>query len=198
MPGIGPFSFGGSPPRQDFVELGGKKSPGVCAIMGAGTPRNWDIRQGYGFAGAFCVFTGTSLAKFDIVLNLWEDEHWDKWADFSTVLALPPKPTAAQLANILSIPTSKPKALSIKHPILVTPPLNITSVVIEDVSQPMQDDDGLWTIVIKCLEFRAPQPINLKKPDQDTGAVKKPELTAADPDDVAIQALRAQRDALAK
>lgn len=47
-----------------------------------------------------------------------------------------------------------PRALDIWHPILED--LGIRSVVVEDLLQPVQTQDGEWTIEIRMLEFRAP------------------------------------------
>jgi hypothetical protein len=62
----------------------------------------------------------------------------------------------------------RPKAFGIKHPILTTLPLKITSVVVEDVTQMEQDEDGAWRCTIKFLEYRAPKPA-LGKPRCDSG-----------------------------
>lgn len=166
---------GGRPPIQDFVRIGGKQSPGACSIVKAGTPRKWDVRQGWGLVGAAVYFVGDQPAKFDVIITLWEDSHWSDWSDFATVLAKPPKGT-------------RPKAVGIQHPILTTPPLSITSVVIEDVSQPILSEFGDWDIVISCLEYRAPLPV-LGKTDQAIPAKAKALPTARDAGDVTISKL---------
>jgi len=177
MPSL--FSFGGEPPVQDYVIMGGKTSPGRCELVGAGTPRKWDIRAGYGLSGATVVYAGDGLAKFDLNVFLWEDSHWSDWDDFASVLEKAPK-------------GQRPKAVGISHPILVTRPLNITSVVVEDVLQPVQDESGEWMIAVKLLEYRAPLAV-LGTPNQAIPPLQKAPLPVAqDEADRQIQALLKQ------
>ena len=43
-------TFLASPPIQDFIVLGGLRSPGRATVAGAGSPRDWDIRKGWAFS----------------------------------------------------------------------------------------------------------------------------------------------------
>jgi hypothetical protein len=193
MPFLGKFSFAG-PPVQDYVMLGGKQTPGVCNIVKAGTPRTWDIRQGFAFSGAFVVYGGAGLAKFDLIITLWEDEHWSDWDDFASVLEEPAKPSAEQIARALAAgffpATLKPSALAISHPILTVRPLNIQSVVVENVSQPVQSEFGDWDITISLIQFRAPSPVVLGKPDQTPPkAVNAPPTAKTKADELELKLL---------
>lgn len=137
-------------PRQKHIQLGPFTSPGVAIVRGAGSPRNWDIRQGWGFSGAVVVFTGKGLSKFEVDILLWEPEHFLQWKLFAQILKPPIRgigPTGAGVS-----------ALGITHPVLNGAPLNINEVVVEDVSQPVQSDTGLWTYTIKFIEYRKPIP----------------------------------------
>ena len=156
-------------PAQDYILLATsgpparlKRSPGRCWIRGAGTPRTWDIRQGYGIDSAQTIFTGNAPAKFSVDVFLWTDEHWNEWDEFAPILV---KPT----------PATRNKALSIVHPILLRAPLNITSVVIEDVTQfeynPSIDQ---WACEIKFLQFKKPRPILVKPTAAIPAAVQAP------------------------
>lgn len=193
---MGIFDLSGKSPRQDFIMLGGKQSPGTCAIHGASVNRGWDIRKGWGTSGAFVVYTGANLATFGVTFTLWENprtdaaaaalsafsgNQWDEWADFATVLTPEAKeiPAAQLAANAAAAVSGKPinspipKALQISHPVLVTPPLNITSVVVEDIGQWNQDDDGLWTCTVKFIQFRKPIAA-IGKPDSTAPPVTPP------------------------
>lgn len=140
------FTYLGKPPIQDFVQIGPATSPGKCSIVKAGTPRTWNVQQGAYQSGASVLYVGDGLSKFDIIITLWEDEHFVEWIPFSKVLVKAPKGT-------------KPLALPIKHPILTFPPLAITTIVIEDVSQPVLSEWGDWDVTIACLEYRKALPI---------------------------------------
>lgn len=130
-------------PTQDYIVLGGFPSPGKCVVRGAGSPRKWDVRDGYGITGATSVFMGESLASFDVDIYCWEDHHfiaWPIWAKLT--LANPP---------IGARPTSQ----SIKHPQLNDPPLTIDQVVVTNVTQWEDvDDTGLWMRTISFLQYR--------------------------------------------
>lgn len=163
-------------PQQDYILLGGVQSPGRATVLGAGSPREWDVRKGYGYSGAVTVYTGENLAKFEVLIELWEKSHFAEWVRFAKIaLEKPPLGT-------------KPKALDIAHPLLNLPPLSITSVVVEDVSQFEQDEEGLWSCTIKFLQFRAPKPA-LGKPLASIPNAAKPVPTAQDAADVEIQKL---------
>jgi len=169
--------------RQDFVVLGSERTPGRAIIKGASAPRTWDKRKGYGTSGATLVYTGADLAKFSVEIDLWDPPgtgHWLDWEDFARKV-------------LTKEPTGKsPKALVILHPILNAPPLSIISVVIEDVTQWVQDDSGLWTCEIKLCEFRAPKPAVGSPKSTGIPTAKKAQTTAKDAADQEIERLLGQ------
>lgn len=132
-------------PYQSFIMLGPFASPGVARVRGASSIRNWEIKQSYGTSGAAVVFVGTGLAKFEVDIDIWLPEHFIAWDYFASVALLKPIP-----------PLGVGSALGITHPLINAPPLGITSVVVEEVTQFVQNSKGLWTCTIKFIEFRAP------------------------------------------
>lgn len=141
----------GTPPIQDFILLNGEKSPGVCTVTGAGSPRTYDKQKGWGFSGATLIYTGDDLSDFDVLIALWEKSHWGEWNKFARLLEKAPTGI-------------RPKALDIVHPQLNRSPLKITQVVIRDVTQFDQSKTGLWTCRIPFTSWRAPKKA-LGKPD---------------------------------
>lgn len=163
-------------PDQDWIKLGGKRPPGIAVVRGAGTPRKWDKRAGYGITGAYLVFTGDDLASFEIDIIIWDEEHWTEWLAFAPVLE---KPKAGQ----------RPKAIGIMHPLVNRPPWRITSVVVDDVLQFEPDADGeIWICTIKVTPFKGPAPA-LSKPTAAIPGASAPVPTAQDAADKKIQAL---------
>lgn len=159
----------------DFILLAGQRSPGLCDIKGASSPRKWDEAQGYGLSGAILRFTGLGLAKFSVVLRLYEPAHWEAWQSFKAIVQKPPQGV-------------RPKALDIYHPALEQ--LEIKAVVVEEVSQPEQTGDtGEWSITIEFREWRRPRP-QLAVPDRAQASV-------ADPYDDKIRGLTAVYQGLA-
>jgi hypothetical protein len=140
-----------NPEAYDYFTLNGTESPGLCEVVGAGSPRNWDERKGYGLSGSILVFTGNALAKFSIKIRIGYDgargrtiaEQWAEWETFRELVQKPPKGT-------------RPKALEIYHPFLED--LVIKSVVVEDRIQFTQVDNGVFETEIKFHEYRAPSP----------------------------------------
>lgn len=125
----------------DYALIAGKRTPGIAEIHGASSPRKWDERRGYGLSGATVVFRGVGLAKPVLTLRLYSAQDWSDWHEFAPTVQRPPFGT-------------RPRALEIWHPVLED--LGVSSVVVEDVSQPEQTADGEWTITIKLIEFRRP------------------------------------------
>ncbi len=171
-------------PNQDWIVLNGQRSPGVARIVNASDPRKWDKRVGYGMSGAYLVYVSDELPSFSVMVDLTKPSHFVQWITFAKLLEKPRKGVR---------PT---KALSIDHPLLALPPLRITEVVVEDVSQFEVDDDGLYTCEIKFIKWGKPAPI-LSKPTAAIPAAGAKIPDARDAGDKAILAQLAARDALA-
>jgi hypothetical protein len=157
----------------NVVVIGGVQSPGIATIRDAHAPRRLVVRNGVGLSGATVRFQGVMLSeKFAVELRLYTAEDWDAWASFKDVVDPPPLGEHA-------------RALDISHPILED--LGITSVLVDDVLQPVQEGEtGVWLIVIKLTQFRRPT-FQASAPD---GAQAGPE----DPVDIQIAALTAEVD----
>lgn len=159
----------------DYAVIAGVKTPGLCDIVGANSPRKWDEIEGYALSGARLKFRGIGLSHFSVKLRLYDDRDWADWYAFRPLVARPPLGKWA-------------KATKIVHPILTE--VGVKAMVVEDVIAPERtDESGEWTIEIKCIEFRMPSPA-LSKPDGATA-------TPADPEEVKIGQLLDQNDALA-
>ncbi len=170
-------------PQQPYIVLGPLQSPGVATVRGLDSPRNWDVQQGYGLTGAVAVFKGTGLAKFTVDIELWEPEHFIEWNVFATILAAPKPGLAGGFA------------LGILHPIVNGPPHGVTEVVVENVSQPVQNDLGRWTYTIAFLQYKKPLPA-IARPIAAIPAASAPLPTAADAGEAKMLSLTAQAKAL--
>lgn len=138
----------GKPPAQDYIMLGGEKSPGLATITGADSPRKWSKAGGYGVDGASLVYLGQDLSEFDVQIELWEPEHWTQWNRFARVLERAPVGIRAQ-------------SLAIVHPLLNNAPLHITQVVIRNVTQFEQGSgakSGRWVATVALTVYRAAKP----------------------------------------
>jgi hypothetical protein len=168
-------------PRQSHIVLASLKSPGVCRVRGANSPRDWDIRKGYGLTGATIVYTGDNLAKFSVDIQLWEDSQFLEWEIFAKILEKPKTRIAP--------------ALGIQHPMVNMAPWGITSVVVEDVDQFEDNDEGLFMATIHFIQFRKPLPM-LARPVASIPAIATPNPTAADAFELELQGKLAQVAAL--
>jgi len=158
----------------DYVMLAGQRTPGIAKILGLNSPRRWDVRNGYGLSGAIVVFRGIGLARFTIQIKLHELDEWEAWHEFLPLVARPP---AGQ----------RPRALDCWHPLLEM--LEVTKLVVEDLSAPEEVEDGVWQVDIKCLQYRRPV-VALAKPEAA-------QATPVDPYDQKIERLTGQLQELA-
>lgn len=173
---------------QDYITLAGAISPGVARLVSFSAPRGWEIRKMGGFSGAVIVYTGDELAEMTFRLELWHPPDLDvQWQLFSSLLAKPPKgiaPTA--LATF---------ALGLGYPLLNASPIDIDAVVVRETTPWDCDDDMLWSMQIKLLQFRAPLPA-MGKPNKAIPAVAVTPPTPQDPTEVLIQQKSLQLAAL--
>jgi hypothetical protein len=159
----------------DKAVVAGRETPGLVEIIGASAPRRWDERKGYGLSGATVVYRGQGLAKFTVRLRLYTTQDWDDWHAWKSLVAAPP-------------PGKRAKALDIVHPLLAD--LEITAIVVNEVMQPEQSEDGVWQIDIKVTQFRSPK-FSLAKPEAA-------QATPVDPVDQKIEQLSKQFQELAR
>lgn len=165
----------------DVIELAGKRSPGKVTLSGHDRNQKWDVKDADGSGGASTTYKGEKVAQFSASFYLVKDPVLgvDDFADWDTF---------ARLVKS-SIPNSgKPKALSIYHPDLAAPGIEVKSVCAESISGMVHDGKGGATVVVKFVEFRPP-----KKKGGSPSATK---ATQAKPDPNAD--LKAQIDALLK
>jgi hypothetical protein len=166
------------PIRQpaDKIKLSGVYSPGICEILGAGSPRTWDEQSGPGWSGGLLIYHGIKLSHFTVLLHMYELQDWADWQKFRPLLLRPPL-------------GSRPRTHTIWHPLLTE--VNISACVVEDVRAPQQIQDGEWIIDVSFIEARMPK----------QGAPIKPEGADAaqtDPREETIERLTGVRDELAK
>ena len=157
------------------VTFAGMPTPGVATISGAGTPRRWDERESYGWSGAYIVYHGLNLSHFSVRVRLYTEQHWRDWHAFQPLVQRQPL-------------GKRQFPIDVAHPILVM--LGIHSVVVEDVLQPDQVEDGVWEIEIKLIEYRSPR--------LALAAAEATKAEAADPEDAIIHNIRQQVEAVGK
>lgn len=151
----GAINPAGLVPLQRYIVLSAAgislPSPGVCKLKNVGSPRNWDIRPGYGISGATIFFMGNGISEFEVDIFIWEDPgHWIQWEAFSVLLTSPPSP-----------PGTLPTSLGIGHPMLNKKPWLISKVVVADVGGWEVNDTGLWSLTIKFKQDRRAKPAGL-------------------------------------
>lgn len=143
---------------QDRALIADRLTPGLCEITGASSPRKWDEQAGYAMTGAILVYRGIGLAHFSMRFKLFTREHWEEWAAIRPFLLRPPVGQRA-------------RALDVQHPVLDE--VGISQMVVEDVTAPEQSEDGVWTIELKCIEWRRYK-ISTAKPDGSEATPEDP------------------------
>lgn len=143
----------------DTALLANVANPGQIVVTGASSPRKWDEAAGTGTSGASLRWTGDGLAEFDAIVQVWTPEQFDEWDQTWGPLCARTEPG------------QKPKAYDWRHP--ATDELKIRSVVVLDLTQWEQVEDGLWQRTVKLKQFRAPKAALGKPVGAETGDTKK-------------------------
>ena len=73
----------------DFIELEGRRSPGLAVVTNSTSPRRWDERRGYALSGARVVFRGLGLARPIVTLRLLSTDDWDDWHGWRSLVKQP-------------------------------------------------------------------------------------------------------------
>lgn len=145
---------------DDSVYISDRLVPGIVEIKGLKAPRDWEERRSFGMMGARLRYKGQKLSHFSLMVNLYTEEHWDGWLEFGPLVRRPPPPDRSQIQAITSIPSlhrimrTQAPPLSIRHPLLEE--YRIRQVVVEDVTAPIEDDKGVWSLEIKLIQYQRP------------------------------------------
>lgn len=173
----------------DALRVGGDYTPGIVEIRRAGIPYTWDKRKGYGYAGAWLVFTGDDLAEFETEFRVWRDDQlvdWRGWA--RKYLTKPPAQPQQNGAFLPNMP--RPKALGVYHPLLAE--LGITQIVPRKIGQWMPGKGasrGKYTKIIEWIQFRPPVPL-LGRPNGAIPDAKAKGPTASDAVELQIRSVQ--------
>lgn len=159
---------------QNYIVLGGKKSPGKCEIRGACREWEWIELAGWGLDGASLILRRRLLPEFEVDVKLTTQSDLDDWDDFYD----------AVLQSPVSGRKDRSRGIGIYHPRLAR--IGIGSVVIVRVSQPVQGKGGSETYTIKMKEYRSPKFI-LTKPNGTIPGVAQKQPKAKDALDLAIE-----------
>jgi hypothetical protein len=189
----------------DSIRIAGDWCPGIAIARGAGTPRIWDKRAGYGLSGRTLVYMGADLSSFEVDVTVWTQTQVDEWkVFFKKYLEEPARPSPQALLTSANpfLSFKQPKALGVYSPFLAM--LGITALVVEDVSQWEQHEDaesGMYGCTIKVIVWRPPVVV-LARPTQKIPDAAKAAPTARDKAEEEIQKLQLQakqlEDELAK
>jgi len=157
------MTFNPSIDPNDSVYINDRLVPGIVQITGLNAARDWEERRSFGMMGSRLRLKGIKLSHFSLKVDLYTDEHWEDWIQFSPMIQRPPPPTGSQLSAITSLPSlhrvirSQAPPMNIRHPLLEE--YKINRVVVEDVVAPVQDQTGFWTVEIKLIQYQPPQRI---------------------------------------
>jgi hypothetical protein len=178
--------------EADALRIGGTYTPGIMTISKGGLPFDWDKRKGYGYSGAYLVYTGQDLVEFDTTFTIWRQDQYDDWIDWAkTNLVKEPGQPQVNGAYLPNVP--RPKALGVYNPILAD--LAVTAIVPKHIGFWVGGTGaarGKWSKTISWYQFRGPQPF-LGKPKEPIPDVKPKAPTA---DDAFQLELRAKRQTI--
>ena len=179
-------------PTQIYVQIGNLKTPGVARIKGLGNQWNWNSPPAYGVSGGSSTFVGCPLTEFEIEIRMWLAVHFAEWKVIATTyLGTEAPPQTGPLISPVG-----PMPVEIKHPLLGLLPKPITKVTWLSASWDSPDEHLIWTLTLKCREWRRGAPA-ISKPVAAIPAAGKPAPNAKDATDRDIAARLAEIDRLA-
>lgn len=155
------MTFNPSVDPNDSVYINDRLVPGIVVISGLNAVRDWEERRSFGMMGSRLRLKGIKLSHFSLKVELYTDQHWEDWVEFSPIIRRPPPPTGSQLSAITSLPSlhrlirDQAPPMNIRHPLLEE--YRITRVVVEDVTAPVQEQTGVWMVEIKLIQYQPPR-----------------------------------------
>lgn len=163
------------PQLWDTLYAGGKHWPPTGSsffakfeIKGLDRLYRWDIRQGYGFAGAQEWLVARDPPPFTIDFYLWSDTQYGPFLDFISVF---------NYDRYLLKPGQPVQGVPVYHPQLAN--LSLYQVICEAIgSIEKQSDDLMYKCTIKLREFFPAIPITPGAPDKAPDAEDDPQLSA--------------------
>jgi hypothetical protein len=83
----------------NYALLAGVRTPGICEVVGADSPRKIDVRRSYAMGGATAVYRGIDLSRPTLMLRLYTEQDWQDWAAFAPLVLRELPPDAARVAQ---------------------------------------------------------------------------------------------------
>ena len=179
--------------ESDALRCGGDWSPGLARVRKAGIPVTWDKRKGYGYAGAWLIYTGDDLSEFDVEFTFTTQtqiEEWKTWSKKYLTKSSQASSSAAFLPSVV-----QPKAIGVYHPLLAE--VKIDKIVWKKINQFDQPSNGKWVKVVEFIQFKPPKPL-LGRPNGATPAAAKVTPNAQDAKQLEIRAALQTVDGLEK
>jgi hypothetical protein len=179
---------------QDYIVLGGYKSPGLAEIVGARMDLEYQVKLSPGATGARTRFLSRKLSEFEVRIRCVTDQELADFEEFRAAVLVSPDKGAliGRSSDEKALPANR--ALDIHHPILAD--IGITSVILLSVGAfERVDPTGIWQVTLKFQQYLGMPKIT----QRDTkGSQATPADAAVDPDDVAYVAESLQnRDEIA-
>jgi hypothetical protein len=175
-------------PSVNTISLAGQVMAGKWELVDAQKVFGWQIQKGFGLSGAFAFPIGDELVVPKFLVTIWKQFDFLQFREQRKLLLK--KPVFSVGGTLTS------KALGVTHPELKA--LGVTDVVVKSLG-PMVNDlekGGLWTCTVEFLQWRKPI-LALPRPAGTIPDNGPPQPTAVDAQDKELQALRAERAALA-
>ena len=178
-----------SPEAWDYVRVAGTMSPWIATVEEF--TRKWDFDEKHpkGGKGSYLTFTGNHFARGSIEFWLLAGPdpsspiganytHLSDWYKYSLLFKYDPTKTIATPVDIY-------------HPSLAM--IGVTSIVCEDIHNPVRRSIGLYSVKVSMIEWGPPPPVSVvstpvaSRPNPPAGGAKGPPGTVPDPAGDAMQ-----------
>jgi hypothetical protein len=175
-------------PGSNTIVIGGDPAPGKWTLTEAPKVYGWDIRKGFGLSGATVVPIGDELVEATFLVELWDEDDTDHYADFKAYRKKYLRKGVVKTPGGITT-----KALGLQHPELND--MEVTQVVVKKITPLVNDGYGLWTCTVTFLQYRKPV-IAPPKPLAAIPAAAAPKPTAQDALDRELEQLRNEHQRL--
>lgn len=177
--------------ESDSIRIAGEWCPGLAYPRGAGTPRIWDKRAGFGLYGRTLVYIGSDLSEFDIDITVWKQRQIDEWKLFYKKYLRDGGPESPMFGKAFG--ANATRAVGLYHPALAL--LGINAMIVRNCTAFEQHEDaesGMWGCTLSVTHWRGdPKPI-VARPTEKIPDATKVQPTARTAAQIEIASLQVQ------
>lgn len=119
------------------VKFAGNRVPGICKVTGDGLQFDLQWKKAKGASNYSVAWNGEKPSKINIDVSIYTPTQWENFQKL--------------LVDVVPKGTKQPPPLAVEHPALLA--IGITQIIVESVSPPQVDADGVGHIQISVSKW---------------------------------------------